>query len=64
MITYQITTHRLKRNLDKFIVGFDIASGFYVYGLYILRKDAVFCGTAKEVLDKLLDKEFLSNATK
>jgi len=64
MIIYQIITHKLNKNLDKFIVGFDVANSLYVYGFYILRKDAIFSGTAKEVLDKLLDREFLSNATK
>ena len=64
MKIYQITTHRLKRNLDNFIVGIDVTNGLYVYSLYILRKEAVFSGTAEEVLDKLLDKEFLTNATR
>lgn len=58
---YQILAKKLPKHFDKYIIGTLLNPQLYIYRMSDTQKQKVFAGSADEVVDKLVDEEFLKD---
>lgn len=61
MQQYQILVKKLPKHFDRYIIGKLLTPLLYIYRMSDTQKHKLFAGSADEVLDKLVDEEFLKD---